>query len=54
MNYVLVVSFVNNIVIINTNTLFTVETSFIQRDGRMVRWCWVNFQCRDVLQFGLQ
>ena len=21
--------------------------------GRVVRWCWVNFQCRDVLQFGL-
>ena len=20
--------------------------------GRMVRWCWVNFQCRGVLQFG--
>ena len=22
--------------------------------GRVVRWCWVNFQCRDVLKFGLQ
>ena len=21
---------------------------------RVVRWCWVNFQCRGVLQFGLQ
>ena len=21
--------------------------------GRVVRWCWVNFQCRGVLQFGL-
>ena len=21
------------------------------RDGRVVRWCWVNFQCRGVLQF---
>ena len=20
------------------------------RDGRVVRWCWVAFQCRDVLQ----
>ena len=20
-------------------------------DGRVVRWCWVNFQCRGVLQF---
>ena len=23
-------------------------------DGRVVRWCWVNFQCLGVLQFGLQ
>ena len=22
--------------------------------GRVVRWCWLNFQCRGVLQFGLQ
>ena len=22
--------------------------------GQVVRWCWVNFQCRGVLQFGLQ
>ena len=22
--------------------------------GRVVQWCWVNFQCRGVLQFGLQ
>ena len=22
--------------------------------GRVVRWCWINFQCRGVLQFGLQ
>ena len=22
--------------------------------GRVVRWCWVNFQCWGVLQFGLQ
>ena len=22
--------------------------------GRVVRWCWVTFQCRGVLQFGLQ
>ena len=21
--------------------------------GRVVRWSWVNFQCRGVLQFGL-
>ena len=24
------------------------------RGGLVVRWCWVNFQCRGVLQFGLQ
>ena len=23
-----------------------------QGGGRVVRWCWVNFQCRGVLQFG--
>ena len=23
------------------------------RGGRVVRWCWVNFQCRGVLQFRL-
>ena len=22
--------------------------------GRVVRWCWVTFQCRGVLQSGLQ
>ena len=22
--------------------------------GRVVRWCWTNFRCRGVLQFGLQ
>ena len=22
------------------------------RGGRVVRWCWVNFQCRGVLQLG--
>ena len=25
-----------------------------KRGGRVVRWCWVNFQCRGVLQFGFQ
>ena len=24
------------------------------RDGRVLPWCWVNFQCRSVLRFGLQ
>ena len=28
--------------------------TLIYRGGRVVRWCWVNFQCRGVLQFGLQ
>ena len=27
---------------------------YIPRGGRVVRWCWVNFQCRGVLQFRLQ
>ena len=22
--------------------------------GRVVRWCWINFQSRGVLQFGLK
>ena len=26
----------------------------IDGGGRVVRWCWVNFQCRGVLQFGLE
>ena len=24
------------------------------RGGRVMRWCWVNFHCRGILQFGLQ
>ena len=27
--------------------------NFLERGGRVVRWCWVNFQCRGVMQFGL-
>ena len=23
------------------------------QDGRVVRWCWVNFQCRGVLLIGI-
>ena len=26
-------------------------SSFSLGGGRVVRWCWVNFQCRGVLQF---
>ena len=26
----------------------------LRRGGWVVRLCWVNFQCRGVLQFGLQ
>ena len=34
---------------------FTQQHSTIRPGGgRVVRWCWVNFQCRGVLQFGLQ
>ena len=28
------------------------EAPFENGGGRVVRWCWVNFQCRGVLQFG--
>ena len=28
--------------------------SSLSAGGRVVRRCWVNFQCRGVLQFGLQ
>ena len=31
-----------------------VVNHFRIRGGRVVRRCWVNFQCRGVLQFGLQ
>ena len=32
--------------------LFLRAFTCITGDGRVVRWCWVNFQCRGVLQFG--
>ena len=34
----------------------TLKSLFIPNfgGGRVVRWCWANFQCRGVLQFGLQ
>ena len=28
------------------------NSSISLKGGRVVRWCWVNFQCRGVLQFG--
>ena len=31
-----------------------IKHPFRRGGGRVVRWCWVNFQCRGVLQFGLQ
>ena len=31
-----------------------VDLLFPMGGGRVVRWCWVNFQCRGVLQFGFQ
>ena len=34
--------------------IFTLSCPFSSRGGRVVRWCWVNFQCRCVLQFGFQ
>ena len=38
----------------DTNTfVFTFNTSVLPKGGgRVVRWCWRNFQCRGVLQFG--
>ena len=30
------------------------DTTKSDGGGRVVRWYWVNFQCRGVLQFGLQ
>ena len=35
-------------------SLITTDFAFITQNvwgGRVVRWCWVNFQCRGVLQF---
>ena len=37
---------------------YSISTPFVKvrylttGGGRVVRWCWVNFQCRGVLQFG--
>ena len=44
-------------VILDASTASIVFWSLAQSDGRggrVLRWCWVNFQCQDVLQFGLQ
>ena len=30
------------------------SSSLWEGGGRVVRWCWVNVQCRGVLQSGLQ
>ena len=32
--------------------IFTLIYPFSPGGGRVVRWYWVNFQCRGVLQFG--
>ena len=32
--------------------LLSIDNTFFDGGGRVVRWSWVNFQCRDVLQFG--
>ena len=34
--------------------LYKQGSPLTRRGVRVVRWCWVNFQCRGVLQFGLQ
>ena len=33
---------------------FPLSPSLWERGGRVVQWCWVNFQYWGVLQFGLQ
>ena len=38
----------------NKSKLIFQRLLLIRRGGRVERWCWVNFQCRGVLQFGLQ
>ena len=35
----------------NLNNVYRDQTSS-EGGGRVVRWPWVNFQCRGVLQFG--
>ena len=35
-------------------TLLYLFSSLSPGGGRVVRWRWVNFQCRGVLHFGLQ
>ena len=36
-----------------TRTVNQMNNTFFELGGgRVVRWCWVNFQCRGVLQFG--
>ena len=33
----------------------TIKINFFSGEGgRVARWCWVNFQCRGVLQYGLE
>ena len=39
---------------LNIFTLIYPFSSLSPGGGRVVRWCWVNFQFRGVLQFGLQ
>ena len=34
--------------------LVNIGVPSLLRGSRVVRWCWVNFQCRGVLLFGLQ
>ena len=37
-----------------TLSLLLTLNALARGGGRVVRWCWVNFQCRGVLQFGFQ
>ena len=37
----------------DNNITTYIRTSVARWGGRVVRWCWANFQCQGVLQFGL-
>ena len=37
-----------------TTSTFGINLQKDSRGGQVVRWPWVNFQCRGVLQFGLE
>ena len=44
----------NRLLSVYISFTFLLCDSTLSGGGRVVRWCWVNLQCRGVLQFGLQ